>query len=825
MTTGDVRTTTLRDFTGGLNLVDSDLNLSPKYAPRLSNLHRVLDGSLATRPGTFKIARTGLASEIIHTKHFQNLFWLFLANGKIYTINIDGTGLTERWSSAIAGGYPHTPPPWSTGLTFVSTAVFNGKMVACNGIDKPLEIDLNAAFIVDYLVDAATGTNVNTPVCRYVAATNHFMLMAGDPVNPDRLHISHYDAHGTWSGDPAPNDAVQIDLGKVVNIDDQTITGIARFRDKVVIGMPSAVVVGTLGLYNTATGLRDHTAITNQPHEPQFADVILEHGVLGHHTMISTGSDLLFLSSNGPVSLQQALITQTLNPDAVYELVSPLFSAWTGNMTIGQAEDLTFAVYDSSTREYIVQLPRYFGLSGRSGGRMGNVTLAFSFSRRNKGLRSWSEFKGWGFRTAGRSNSNTIVFTDFDVVYAYGLIPEFGTTNFERPPHELPRFERAYFGTDTYHVADYVDSAAVTSERTTNGSFAVDIVGWTGTPGTETSWDIGDPVIGAGGTLKTRQFDRVHHDVILEPQRLYELTIDVLTDGSGWGPVIHENLMIPLAFLVSTQEMDAATLSNRMTHPPAVDYQHFGDDEAQIQYCQILIDDFVATGRPAPYTHRAQCRFRFYALSRDYTIVLFPPTTMPDGSSNPFFYYNTVSLKIAQDTGLKDIRNNHLLTPVETPQFIDWELPWATFGDASRVKKLVEISTEMVGGADFEVIAYADDARRLWGQPFPQNLDGVTLPTFGEYNIYDAATAQAVPQGDNVTELAPLLTLPATAGETDGYGLVATAIGGDRVLRDPRSWRLPIKFKRLKMRLKGSVIRPLRIVSLTFNYLLGTRRR
>ena len=46
-----LRTTTVRSFEGGLNVADTDLNMSPKFARVLDNVERNIDGTLSVRPG------------------------------------------------------------------------------------------------------------------------------------------------------------------------------------------------------------------------------------------------------------------------------------------------------------------------------------------------------------------------------------------------------------------------------------------------------------------------------------------------------------------------------------------------------------------------------------------------------------------------------------------------------------------------------------------------------------------------------------------------------------------------------------------------------
>ena len=49
---------TIRDFSGGWNVVDNDLNLSTKFSKILENMQRGVDGALSVRPGTILFADT-----------------------------------------------------------------------------------------------------------------------------------------------------------------------------------------------------------------------------------------------------------------------------------------------------------------------------------------------------------------------------------------------------------------------------------------------------------------------------------------------------------------------------------------------------------------------------------------------------------------------------------------------------------------------------------------------------------------------------------------------------------------------------------------------
>jgi hypothetical protein len=70
----NLQVSTVRSFEGGLNVTDTDLNMSPKFAKMLDNFERGTDGSQALRPGT--ILLTNLiadTSDIINHVYFAGL--------------------------------------------------------------------------------------------------------------------------------------------------------------------------------------------------------------------------------------------------------------------------------------------------------------------------------------------------------------------------------------------------------------------------------------------------------------------------------------------------------------------------------------------------------------------------------------------------------------------------------------------------------------------------------------------------------------------------------------------------------------------------------
>mgnify|MGYP003139368824 CR=1 FL=1 len=82
---------TLRDFSGGWNVVDNDLNLDNKFSKILENMQLGVDGANEVRPGTVLFAETSEYLDlIINCEYYSGHIIAVGANGKI--VKIDATG-------------------------------------------------------------------------------------------------------------------------------------------------------------------------------------------------------------------------------------------------------------------------------------------------------------------------------------------------------------------------------------------------------------------------------------------------------------------------------------------------------------------------------------------------------------------------------------------------------------------------------------------------------------------------------------------------------------------------------------------------------------
>jgi hypothetical protein len=389
-----LRAATIRDFSGGWNVLDDDLNLSSVYAPRLYNCYYSTSSSINVRYGTrlfvdmsLKLSTVG---KLINTEYFNDYVIGVFSNGEIVRARADG--LTELiWSQTIAAALPDSPAGWST-TSFASFAQFNGELIVCNGVDKPLIINKNYA--IGYLADLATGSNLNVPICRYVVAANRYLIMAGDLVNPNRIHISARDTSGTWFGDPPPNDGTYIDVGSVIP-NGNVIRGITPFRDKLIVGYAEGAIIGTLGIY------------TDDAHTPNFDDGVPEYGSISHRSFINYGDDVLFMDRVGVSSLKRTTFTGTIRPERVSDLIDPEIVELIEDYTYEDLEDRSFAVFNQREGQFMFFVPN----STDPAQTTESVGYIFNY-RPSLKVNAWSRFDGWNWVCAVRTSQNNIFFGD-----------------------------------------------------------------------------------------------------------------------------------------------------------------------------------------------------------------------------------------------------------------------------------------------------------------------------------------------------------------------------------------------------------------------------
>lgn len=488
--------TTLREFNGGLTVIDSDLNLSPRFAVVLDNMQRRPDGSIGIRYGTrmignltspvarigdladnpfattnmsatvtvthashnliaghnvtfsgatatngvpagelnatheitevvdsstyrvvvstqatgtgsgggtnvsFSESNSGASDDIVNMTYFQDRLVMVLENGIVVEAN--DTGASRIIFNNAIGQRANSSNAWGT-TAFVSFAVFNGQLIACNGVNKPLLIDFNQTFPCKYLVDVASGSNANTPVARYVLGMNNYVVMAGDLANPSRVYISNSGTSGTWQGDAAPNDAVNIDVGKFAQSQDNTIRGLGRFRDRLAVTFAGSTVLGSLGTYDGAN------------HVPDFNDVIQNNGSIAHRSLVDLGDDLLMCDNIGVPSLGRAQFTGQLRPQRVSELIDPEIQRAILALSVGGAENGIFAVHNQREAQYMLFVPN----NNVPGSTTETICYVYTVIPTQR-IAAWSIIRGWNWTCGTTSALRRVFFAKGRKYYAYG---------------------------------------------------------------------------------------------------------------------------------------------------------------------------------------------------------------------------------------------------------------------------------------------------------------------------------------------------------------------------------------------------------------------
>lgn len=381
-----LKATTLRGFSGGWNVIDDDMNLAYSYSTRARNIYFTSDGVPHVRYGTtlFANCRSLAAGKPVNMEYFNGSIVVVFSDGSVVRVLGDGAAnlLGKLWGDT----------------SFVSFTPFNSHLTMDNGSDKPLDLDKN--FILEYQQDAGTGTNVNTPIGRYAVACQRYKCIAGDPLEPNRIHISARDAYGTYVGDPQPNDAVRVDVGSILP-NSGPIRGLVSFRDKLIVLFAEGVVIGTLGMYNE-----------DGNHTPDFNDAIQQYGGISQRAASSFGDDAYLLDLAGVCSLRRTVLSQQLKPERVSDFVSPEITAALQELSIEAVEDNAFSVYDAKEGQYMLFVPNAAGTESPC------YVLSFRPSLK---LNAWGEFRDWNWTCGCRSLQGNIFFADADgKLWRYG---------------------------------------------------------------------------------------------------------------------------------------------------------------------------------------------------------------------------------------------------------------------------------------------------------------------------------------------------------------------------------------------------------------------
>lgn len=393
-----LRTKTFADFNNGWNIRSNDLTLDPTFARRLVNCSRAPDGSIQVRYGTKLFADlSDNIDDVLGVRYFNGRIIVVGANGVIVAVDQYGAQ-TVIWNETIARARSLGASGRWVDSTRVSFAEFKGELILVDGVHKPLIVPSN--FLVRYLVDIPSQSNLNTPIAPYIVTHGRYLVMASGRT----LYISNIDSSGTWASDTA-SDGVNIDLGSRLEVGELGITGLVSFRDRLIIQFANAMLVGQLGVYTSTT------------HTPDLSDPIEQFGTACHNSISAIGDDVLFMDRYGVPSLARTLFTGVITPSRVSHLIDPEIIRQIAKNDVASLQERAFAVLDRNESQYMLFIPNDRVRASQA------ETRGFIYTNiKAMKVSAWSEYRGWNWRAATRSALGTVFFASKQAIFEFGSI-------------------------------------------------------------------------------------------------------------------------------------------------------------------------------------------------------------------------------------------------------------------------------------------------------------------------------------------------------------------------------------------------------------------
>lgn len=336
--------------------------------------------------GLFKYPSIGgIPAAELNTEHIISS--VSSTNGR-YRIRL-ATKATSSTSDASGECYYSNSTAWSV-CTFVSHTVFNRQAIFTNGVDKPVVMDLEydpaTEYPVRFLNDPATKSNLNTPIAKYVAGGNNYTVFAGNALEPGMLYISAYATNNTYKGDPAPNDAVNLDVGLVAPTTSSVITGIVHHKGFLFVTFDSCVVIVQLGTYE------------QDLHVPQVVDVITNFGCVAHKSILSVGEAFLACDGVGVTNVAESTLGERFRPVRVSELIAPHIAAKLQKLVPLVQNEKIWSVLDRRMSRYLLFIP--YGSSEY-------ITYVYSSLPERK-ITGWSQWRDMNFTIGCRTEADRI---------------------------------------------------------------------------------------------------------------------------------------------------------------------------------------------------------------------------------------------------------------------------------------------------------------------------------------------------------------------------------------------------------------------------------
>lgn len=381
---------TSRDFSGGLNVADSELNLSSKYARVLQNLINGIDGSLEVRQGNRLFSDVSDVSDfnLVDGRYFFNRNVMMNERGELITTDGQATNVSI-WNPTIAEALRPGLLIWpSAGVPGFTE--FNGQLIITSDDNKPLYV--TTSFAVDYLSDPATGSNVNVPVGRVACAHDQHLCIANDYI----LNISDRGAGGVWPGDAGAQFTNTFDMRRYVTQGDTEIIGLYSFKNFLLVCFREVIVPIQFIEDNTATPKLDIAV-------PEDS-IIVNYGAISQRTTQDVGNQILSADIVGVQSQALSSFTKILSPDRPSRFVDPVLQPAINMLDQETLQDEVFSIYDRRLSAYTLFLPN-------EDGELRTKAVGYTYRNIDRlKLAAWCTYEGCNWRAGMRSSEGRIFY-------------------------------------------------------------------------------------------------------------------------------------------------------------------------------------------------------------------------------------------------------------------------------------------------------------------------------------------------------------------------------------------------------------------------------
>lgn len=388
---------TSRDFSGGLDVADSQLNLTSKYARDLENLVVGLDGSLEIRQGNRLFgtiegvvvgAGGNTARDIVNMRYFAGYIIIIDERGVLFAMDSDGDAIAI-WTNDIARQANRSARIWPNGFDAVFEE-FNGELIVMNGRDKPLRVTKKLA--VGYLADNATGSNINVPIGNVCASfSNHFFIAKNF-----MLYVSERNASGTWLNDAGAQFVNEFDMRPYVRSGDTEIIGLYAFKNYLLVAFREFLIPVQL--------VEDATATPKLNITVEGASIINQYGAISSRVGQDLGDAILICDIAGVSAISLTQFTQILSPDRPSRLIDPVLQPAINKLTGGILKSGTFSVYDRRLSAYTLYLP-----NTNLDDQQGSIGYLYRYVSQLK-IKAWSKITGANWCCATRSTEGNVFF-------------------------------------------------------------------------------------------------------------------------------------------------------------------------------------------------------------------------------------------------------------------------------------------------------------------------------------------------------------------------------------------------------------------------------